>query len=41
VVEVKRRTALPAWLTQALADSGSNATSFSKFVAASEAIHGP
>lgn len=41
VVEVKRRTALPAWLTQALADSGSSATSFSKFVAASEAIHGP
>ena len=41
VVEVKRRTPLPAWLTQALADAGGSATGFSKFVAASEAIHGP
>jgi hypothetical protein len=40
VVEVKRRAALPGWLTQALADTGSSAASFSKFVAASEAIHG-
>lgn len=41
VVEVKRRAALPSWLTQALADTGSSATSFSKFVAASETIHAP
>jgi hypothetical protein len=41
VVEIKRRCALPSWLTQALSDTGSSATSFSKFVAASEAIHGP
>jgi hypothetical protein len=40
VVEVKRRAALPGWLSQALEDAGSATTSFSKFVAASEAIHG-
>jgi hypothetical protein len=40
VVEVKRRSALPAWLEQALSDAGSGPQSFSKFVAASEAIHG-
>jgi hypothetical protein len=40
VVEVKRRTALPAWLEQALSDAGAGQISYSKFVAASEAIHG-
>lgn len=40
VIEVKRRTALPGWLTQSLAEAGSATAGFSKFVAASEAIHG-
>ena len=40
VVEVKRRALLPLWLNQALSEAGGGATSFSKFVAASEAIHG-
>lgn len=40
VVEVKRRSALPAWLEQALGDAGAGQISYSKFVAASEAIHG-
>jgi hypothetical protein len=40
VIEVKRRGALPAWLAQTLADVGGAAASFSKFVAASEAVHG-
>ena len=39
VVEVKRRAALPGWLEQSLAES-SAAVGFSKFVAASEAVHG-
>jgi VTC domain len=40
VVEVKRRSPLPGWLEQALAQSAGGAVTFSKFVAASEAIHG-
>jgi hypothetical protein len=40
VIEVKRLTPLPSWLTQALADAGGGAANFSKFVAASEAVHG-
>jgi hypothetical protein len=40
VVEVKRLAPLPGWLSQALADAGGGAANFSKFVAASEAIHG-
>jgi hypothetical protein len=40
VVEVKRRAALPGWLTSALAAAGSASVSFSKFVAASGALHG-
>lgn len=40
VVEVKRLAPLPAWLGQALAEAGGGAANFSKFVAASEAIHG-
>lgn len=38
VVEVKRRQALPAWLKEALDRSGAEATRFSKFLAASQAI---
>jgi hypothetical protein len=40
VVEVKRRCPMPAWLEQALLRSSGSAVSFSKFVAASEAIYG-
>jgi hypothetical protein len=40
VVEVKRRTPLPGWLEQALSDAGAGPQSFSKFVAASGAVHG-
>jgi hypothetical protein len=40
VVEVKRRAPLPSWLEQALAEAAGGAVSFSKFVAASEAVHG-
>ncbi len=40
VVEVKRRGALPAWLSEPLAEAGGGAVGFSKFVAASEAIYG-
>ena len=40
VVEVKRLAPLPSWLEQALAESAGGAVSFSKFVAASEAVHG-
>ncbi len=40
VVEVKRRAALPSWLVSALAVSAQSASGFSKFVAASEAVHG-
>ncbi len=40
VVEVKRLAAMPSWLEQALSDSAGSAVSFSKFVAASEALHG-
>ncbi len=41
VIEVKRRGPLPEWLARALADSSTGAVSFSKFVAASKALHGP
>jgi hypothetical protein len=40
VVEVKRRVPLPAWLEQALQNAGDGPVTFSKFVAASGAIHG-
>jgi len=40
VVEVKRLGPVPAWLEEALARSAGGAVTFSKFVAASEAIHG-
>jgi hypothetical protein len=40
VVEVKRRTPLPGWLEQALNAAGAGPQSFSKFVAASGAVHG-
>jgi hypothetical protein len=40
VVEVKHRCQVPGWLEQALAAATSGPVSFSKFVAASEAIHG-
>ena len=40
VVEVKRRAFLPAWLDEALSAAGGSAVNFSKFVAASEAVHG-
>lgn len=40
VVEVKRRSALPGWLEQALSTAAGGTVSFSKFVAASEAIRG-
>lgn len=40
VVEVKRRAFLPSWLEQALTTAADSPVGFSKFVAASEAIHG-
>ena len=40
VVEVKRREPQPGWLAEALARACGGAVGFSKFVAASEAIHG-
>jgi len=40
VVEVKRRAPLPAWLERALADASNGPVSFSKFVAAGEALRG-
>lgn len=40
VVEVKRRMALPSWLEQALASASTGAVTFSKFVAAGEALRG-
>jgi hypothetical protein len=40
VVEVKRRAPLPAWLVQALDDASATHFSYSKFVAASGAVHG-
>jgi len=39
VVEVKRRAPLPEWLEHALNEAAGGAVSFSKFVAASEAVH--
>ena len=40
VVEVKHRSQVPSWLEQALQESAGGPVSFSKFTAASEAIHG-
>lgn len=40
VVEVKHRSAVPAWLEQTLQQRAGDAVTFSKFVAASEAVHG-
>ncbi len=40
VVEVKRLLPMPSWLEQTLADVAGDAVGFSKFVAASEALHG-
>ena len=40
VVEVKRRAFMPIWLEQALAAASGSSVSYSKFVAASEAVHG-
>jgi hypothetical protein len=40
VVELKRLAPLPDWLGRALDDASGGAVSFSKFVAASEAVHG-
>lgn len=40
VVELKRLAPLPGWLEQAPDESSNGAVSFSKFVAASEAVHG-
>lgn len=40
VVEVKSRAATPGWLDRALARAGVGAVPFSKFVAASGAVHG-
>lgn len=40
VLEVKKRGAMPAWLEHALARSAAEPSRFSKFVAASHAVHG-
>jgi hypothetical protein len=40
VIEVKRRSALPGWLIQALEQSRAEPVSFSKFVAAAGAVNG-
>ena len=40
VVEIKRLGSLPSWLEQTLLEMGAAAISFSKFVAASEALRG-
>ncbi|HEY6725530.1 MAG TPA: VTC domain-containing protein, partial [Polyangiaceae bacterium] len=40
VVEIKRRGSLPSWLDRVLLEVGAPAISFSKFVAANEAVHG-
>jgi hypothetical protein len=37
---VKRRAFMPIWLEQALAATSGSSVSYSKFVAASEAVHG-
>jgi hypothetical protein len=37
---VKRRAETPAWLTRALGECGAREESFSKFILASEAVHG-
>jgi hypothetical protein len=40
VLEVKQRAGTPAWLERALERAGVHAIPFSKFVTASEAVHG-
>jgi hypothetical protein len=40
VLEVKRRAALPGWLSELVGTQGFEASSFSKFVAAARAVHG-
>lgn len=40
VIEVKSRTALPEWLSGALARTGAKPAQFSKFVQAERAVHG-
>jgi hypothetical protein len=40
MLEVKRRAETPAWLTRALGECGAREESFSKFILASEAVHG-
>jgi hypothetical protein len=40
LVEVKRRSDTPDWLVRALAETGAREESFSKFMLASEAVHG-
>jgi hypothetical protein len=40
LLEVKRRSETPAWLARALEDSGAREETFSKFILASEAVHG-
>ena len=40
VLEVKARSAIPAWLRALLAEAGAEQRLFSKFEAASEAVHG-
>jgi hypothetical protein len=40
VLEVKARTGVPAWLSDALARAGAEAAIFSKFVAAGKVVHG-
>jgi hypothetical protein len=40
VLEVKRRAALPSWLSDSIRAQGLEASSFSKFVAAARAVHG-
>ncbi|HXI57452.1 MAG TPA: VTC domain-containing protein [Polyangia bacterium] len=41
LVEIKHRTALPAWVAQSLTSVAARAVSFSKFVASSAAVGGP
>lgn len=40
LVEVKRRSEVPGWLSSALDECGAREESFSKFMLASEAVHG-
>lgn len=40
VLEVKRRAALPSWLSALVEETGLESSAFSKFVAAARAVHG-